>query len=288
MKRKNLLLSLFISLLAVNFACAQDTIVAWTFPSTSADKFADIAISLNATRYISCQYGYLQADSIHIDYTKAGYLGLPDKCASTTGWTNGVDSANWMVKFKTTGYGSLKLYSKQFSDSSFPGPKDFKVQYKLPGGNPWVDLTTITCASNWTAGVVNGIDLPSTCDNLSQQVSIRWILTSELDVNGSALLSTGLSKIDDIVITGDVISGIGNVNNSSLSIYPNPSKGNFNIVNNGQIKTIKIFNLLGRCVYQKESAIESVTNLDNFDAGVYFIQITNIDNEVNTSKIIVE
>ena len=38
MKRKNLLLSLLISLFFANFVSAQDTIVAWTFPSNSANK----------------------------------------------------------------------------------------------------------------------------------------------------------------------------------------------------------------------------------------------------------
>jgi len=289
MKRKNLLLSLLISLFFTNFVSAQDTIVSWTFPSTSADRFADVAIPLNATRYISAQYGYLQADSLSIDYTTEGFQGLPDKCAMTIGWTNNPDSANWMVKFKTTGYGDLKLYSKQFSDSSFAGPRDFKVQYKLPGGNQWVDLTTITVSSDWTTGVVNGIVLPSACNNLSQQVGIRWILTSGLDINGNALLSTGKSKIDDIIITGSPITCINELQSENLiKIYPNPSNGSFSIVNDGQNKTIKIYNILGDCIYVKESDIESVTKIEGFNAGVYFIQVTNVYNEVNISKLVVE
>ncbi|HNW98588.1 MAG TPA: T9SS type A sorting domain-containing protein [Bacteroidales bacterium] len=272
---------------------AQDTLAAWTFPSTSADSLVDVAPSLNSSRYISCQYGTWGATTYHAittDYTTNGSLGSPDKCAKATGWNDGADSAYWMIKLKTTGYGNLKLYSKQQGGGSNPGPRDFKVQYKLPGStSPWVDLTTVTCANDWTTGVVNGITIPSACDNQSSQISIRWLVSSNIDINGGTVLSTGISKIDDIIITGVVSTGIAETENESLiKVYPNPSNGNFFIENNGEINKIAVYNLLGKCVYSKENVIEYKTELSGFVPGMYMVQLTSTSENVYTYKIIVE
>lgn len=295
MKRLSTIVCMAFMLLFAGNLIAQDTIVAWTFPSASADSLVDKAISINSARYISCQYGTFGTASYHaitIDYTTNGSLGSPDKCAKTTGYDNGVDSVYLMVKFKTTGYGSLKLYSKQQAGSSNPGPRDFKVQYKLSGSSsPWVDITggTILCANNWTTGVVDGIDLPAACDNQGGQMSIRWLLTSNFDINGNALVSSGLSKIDDIVVTGSVLTGIETLENGSfINIYPNPNKGNFTIENNGEIAKVAVYNILGRCVYTNENITGSRIDLSGFENGMYFVQITTNEDTIYTHKIIVE
>ena len=224
-----------------------------------------------------------------IDYTTNGFLGLPDKCAKAIDWTLNPDSANWMVKFKTTGYENLKLYSKQQGGGSSPGPRDFKVQYKLSGSNPWVDLTTVTCANNWTSGVVNGIDLPVACNNQSSQISIRWMVTSQLDINGATLLSSGISKIDDIVVTGTLIVGVNEIGSESpVSIYPNPNSGSFCIENDEDINKITVYNILGKCIYTNENIIGDKTMLSGFDKGIYIVQITSKDNIVSSHKIIVD
>jgi hypothetical protein len=283
----------FMSLFATS-VFAQDTLVAWTFPSTSADKYADFGVAAlgYSSRFISCQYGYLAADTISIDYTTNGSLGSPDKCAKAVNWTLNPDSANWMVKFKTAGYGNLKLYSKQQGGGSNPGPRDFKVQYKLPGStSPWIDLPggTITCANDWTTGVVNGIDLPATCENQSSQVGIRWIVTSQIDITGGTLLSTGISKIDDIVITGTVLAGVNEIGSvNTVNIYPNPNNGSFCIDNNKDMNNICVYNILGKCVYTNENIIGDRTMLTGFEKGMYIIQITTKGNTVSSYKIIVD
>jgi hypothetical protein len=275
--------------------CAQDTLAAWTFPSTSADSLVDVSIALNSTRYISCQYGTWGAPSylaIPVDYTTNGSLGSPDKCAKATGWNDGTDSTYWLVKFKTTGYSSLKVYSKQQAGGSNPGPRDFQVQYKLSGTNAWTDLTggTLLCANDWTTAEVNGISLPSDCDNQSSSsVSVRWVVKSTFDINGGTLVATGISKIDDIVIIGTPMSGIEvQESESFISIYPNPSKGNFSIENNGEINKIKVYNLLGKCVYTNENVTEPKTEISGFTPGMYLVQLTSASEKIYTYKIIVE
>ena len=45
-------LSIFLVLTTANNLFAQDTLVAWTFPSTSSDSLADKSIAINSTAYI--------------------------------------------------------------------------------------------------------------------------------------------------------------------------------------------------------------------------------------------
>jgi hypothetical protein len=271
---------------------AQDTIVAWTFPSTSADSLADVYNSNNSGRYLSCQYGTSGAPTylrMPIDYTTNGSLGSPDKCGKTVGWNNATDSAFMMVKFKTTGYGTLKLYSKIQAGGSNPGPRDFVVQCKLPGTNPWISLDTITCANDWTTGAVNGVDLPTSFNNQSSQVSVRWLIISNYDINGGTLLSTGICKIDDIVVTGTLTTGINEPAPKNLvNIYPNPNHGSFMIENDGDVNQIAVYNMLGDCVYKNENVTDERTFLSGLKPGLFIIKITSASEETSTYKIIVE
>ncbi len=274
---------------------AQDTIVGWTFPSGSADSIVDFSAgTMNTTRYISAQYGTYGLPSYHSipTYYTNGSLGAPDSAATSIGWNDGVDSSYWMVKCKTTGYGSLKLYSKQSSGGSNPGPRDFKVQYKLTGAtSPWIDISggTVVCANNWTLGVINGIDLPAACNNQTSSISIRWIMTSNFDINGGTVASTGIAKIDNIIVTGTLLTGIeSNANVNAVSIYPNPNNGSFIIENTNNIEYIRIYNAIGKLVFEAETSYDNRISLSGFDKGLYFVQLSNSDNNIQTSKVIVE
>ncbi|MEI6767150.1 MAG: T9SS type A sorting domain-containing protein [Bacteroidota bacterium] len=274
---------------------AQDTVVGWTFPSTSADSIVDVSISLNASRYLSCQYGTWAAPSYHgitSYYILTGADGGTDKCASSVGWNDGADSVYWMVKFKTTGYQNLQLSSKMSSNAGFPGPRDFKAQYKLPGsGNPWVDITggTFQVAADWTTGVLTNVSLPAALDNQGGQVSVRWLQTSNFDINGGTLAATGVSMLDNIVVTGQVISGVDMLDTrQAVSIYPNPCKGSFYVENADAGCQLAVFNMTGSCVFAKNNVTNEKIELQGFVPGFYVVKITNSDNETTNFKLIVE
>ena len=87
--------------------------------------------------------------------------------------------------------------------------------------------------------------------------------------------------------------GIGeNDNNSSLSIYPNPSNGKFTIeLNLNEIVSINLVNALGESVYQ----ITSVEVKDNFtktietgnlSEGVYYLKIEGVTTTINKKVVI--
>ncbi|HQH19067.1 MAG TPA: M14 family zinc carboxypeptidase [Bacteroidales bacterium] len=171
----------------------QTTVVAWNFPSTSKDKYADAGISgNNGTKILS------ENATGTPSYTSTGASTYSGSC---TGWSSGSGVKYWTVSFLTTSYKNLKISSKQYSQS-YAGPRDFKIQYSL-NGSTYYDLTTVPqVAANWTSGVVTNYPLPAVCENQSV-VYLRWIMTSNTRVGGGTVTSTGYSRIDDIIIKGD-------------------------------------------------------------------------------------
>ena len=173
---------------------ASEVIVEWNFPTTSADATADGGITANLTKTLTVGGG--------VNNPTYNTNGATTKCANASGWRQGNGSKYWTVNFTTQGYQNIKFWSKQ-SGSSTNGasPKNFKVQYSL-NNTQWTDVTgaTVTCAANWTSGVLDGISLPAACDN-QQNVYLRWIMTSNNAINGT-VGRTSSSYIDDIVVKG--------------------------------------------------------------------------------------
>jgi hypothetical protein len=111
-------------------------------------------------------------------------------------------------------------------------------------------------------------------DIVSNQASIFFdynfpIVTNNAQTKFSAPLSNPAFKID-----------------SSITIFPNPTKNNLHITADNTIKSIALYDVQGRMLTQ-EIHNEKEVNLDisNQASGVYFIQI-NTENGVNTEKII--
>ena len=74
-----------------------------------------------------------------------------------------------------------------------------------------------------------------------------------------------------------------------VKIYPNPTNGILNIENtSGEELTMSIYSLTGQVIYQ--SQIQSgteVINLDNIEAGIYFIRYITESQQLNTGKLII-
>ena len=72
------------------------------------------------------------------------------------------------------------------------------------------------------------------------------------------------------------------IENNSVIVYPNPSKGQVNIVNSHNIDEIKITNILGQVIYQTKPNTKEVA-LQIEQAGIYFITLAS-DKETTTRK----
>jgi hypothetical protein len=180
------------------FSGPSTPIAQWNFPNATDDNILDGGIAANVGKTLTTVGGVGA-----ISYVVTS--GSTTSAASGAGWDAGNGTKYWQIDINTVGYSNLKLASAQRSSGT--GPRDFKVQFSLNGGINWSDVSgaSVTVGNNWTTGVLSNISLPSTCDNQTS-VRLRWIMTSNTNVNTTSVAGTGTSGIDSISITGSTSS----------------------------------------------------------------------------------
>ncbi len=276
MKKISLLLFLFV--MFGNTNAQIDTIAGWSFPTDSVELaiIANSGISGNIGN--SFLIASVESTGTPIAITTSnGSGGSGDYSATAGGWDNGANDKCWSVEFKADGYSNFSVSSKMRSGGNKPGPKFWKLQYKLEGG-AWADIPNgeFTIESNWTAGVVENLPIPSNINNPgTASVFIRWIMTSNENIDGVNVDSTGICKIDDIVITAQNNIGIEEQEISNrITLYPNPSNGVFTVASGSQIESIQILNWQGQviCVQYPLSNQVSI-DLSKLKSGLYFVHV---------------
>lgn len=250
----------------------QEIIAAWTFPTgTSADSLADQGISTSIIKTFS------SVGTSAIDFTKNGFT---TKAAQATGWDSGMDKKYWMIVFSSLEYDSLTISSKQQSGGNNPGPRDWRVQYRIGFIGSWTNIpdTRLTCLNDWTTGVLENVPLPDECSD-KDTIYIRWIMKSDTSSAGAIVLSNGIAKIDDIVVRG--VKKGASVTESALSdeieIFPNPTGGLINIISdNLSGSEISISGPDGKVIIQ-ELVMENNKQFDLswLTPGIYFIRVEN-------------
>lgn len=284
--RKSLL---FIAMFLITFVAvnAQETIIGFSFPTNDTiSKRPNSGLTVNAGYDIRKEgSGSTTLDTV----TFSNGVTTGDFAATTTNWENGANTKLWSIKFKAPGYTDFKISSKQRSGGNNAGPKNFKLQWKLSGGT-YADVPNgaIICANDWTTGVVNQLPVPITGQG-SGSVYICWLMTSNDDANGGTVVATGISKIDDIVVTATNSVGIEKtVFTNAVNIYPNPSNGNISIDANDAINEIMIFNALGKLVLKSNpDKLNNQIDLSSFGKGIYFVNLRYDDNSYYSSKVVV-
>lgn len=139
-----------------------------------------------------------------------------------SGWHSGANSKCYYTPINTIDQYNIKLSCKVKSTSN--GPKNFKLQYSISELNSadWIDIPggAIVCSTDYTTGVITNLVLPEAINN-KQFVLLRWVLTSNTAVNGSAIDRNGEHFIDDIIIKGSedqtLVSGFDNLTVSGTS-----------------------------------------------------------------------
>ncbi|MBE2246597.1 MAG: T9SS type A sorting domain-containing protein [Candidatus Competibacteraceae bacterium] len=252
-----------------------DTIVGFTFPDGSNDNMVDISSASNASCILKTE-----APGRWMSFNPPGVIGDPDKCAQTVDWNNGAWSKYWLLEFSTFGYFSLHLSSSQRSCGNHYGPRDFIVQYKLFNDTGWTDVPggIVTSSTDWAAGSLTNLALPAICANQSQPVSLRWISTSEFDIHGNVLLSTGRSRIDNIFITGrSATSSIDEEEDSFVSVFPNPAHDNFTLyMGHDQVLKdafMQIYSTDGRlCMQRNITNGNNMIDISALASGLYLVK----------------
>jgi hypothetical protein len=227
-------------------ALAQtETLAKWTFPSNDlADTLVEEANTFNQNAYLSTMGG---TGAIEMKN------GETSKAAQCNGWESGTDAKAWYIQLSTESHQNITVSSKQQSGNNDPGPKDFKLQYKIGETGEWTDVENgdITVLNDWTTSALADIPLPAECDN-QEVLFIRWVLSSNLDINGVELLESGKTKIDDIEIKGDVFTSLDQISEgkTQVNVYQ-INDGQLYFTSSTLIKKIMQYDISGRILNEK-------------------------------------
>lgn len=286
--KKTLLFSLLIWAGSALYAQVTDTIVAWTFPTgiDTVDIYPDICTPDNVNRYIAAEDTATNPIS-ELTFTD----GVTTFAATSTGWDNGAEVKLWSIKFKAPDYSNFKVYSKQFSQSDFPGPQDWKVQARL-SGEDWVDIDggVVICGTDWTTGVVSEIMLPEQFnDPGSTSIYVRWIMTSNLNTSGGNVAADGVSKIDDVVVTGEHPSGMGDLRFGDQMMFgPNPVRfGTIRFSGVSDVSAVNFYSIDGKQIESLELRGDGTYRLPGLPEGIYYMEPVGFDGQKGLSHKLV-
>jgi len=100
----------------------------------------------------------------------------------------------------------------------------------------------------------------------------------------------GCSSSTIVAVTVNVCTNIeSNTKNTSISLYPNPTNGEFYLnVNSSQLNNvIEIYNSLGELIKKQEvKELNSKINLSEFASGIYHIRLMTGEKQVYKNKVI--
>ncbi len=261
-------------------AFSQTVLVDWNFPDESADLVADAGIPENLDKEISTEGG-----TGAIEF-KNGFEG---KAAQAAGWEDGKGLKCWVVEFATSGYDNVSFSSKQTSGGTDPGPRDWKVDYRIGQEGLWTKVAgaTVITANDWTTGVLDNISLPNECAD-QPLVYLRWIMTSDSSTAGGLVEATGKCKIDNILVTGLPMNAVGEWQMDQVQLYPNPATDHFTLIYPGTPSSMQLYTASGMLVREEEFDGELDVSTIDLSYGLYFVRIMDsAKGVILTRKLIV-
>jgi hypothetical protein len=270
---------------------AQETLTGWTFPVNTGSDSLNANLGTTGNKTYDIRFQWVLTPTLDSTLNTVTFVdGATTFAAATTGWASGADIKFWSVKFKANNYSDFKLSSKQKSDATNPGPRDFKLQWRLSSGT-YADVPggTITLASDWTTGVVTDLPVPITGQGTSS-IYVRWIMTSNTDINGGTVTAAGQSMIDDILITGVSVTGQNEIlYTNRLKVFPSPNNGNFNITSTEPMDVLSITDVSGKTlVTMSNPSQKQAVSVSNAKPGLYLLKVrfAGSDQEVVTRFVV--
>lgn len=181
-------------------------------------------------------------------------------------------------------HGLTATYGLAFDGASPGGPYLWAFHQTGVTGTDLADLIQVNIASG----------SQTVLHDVTADMGTPGDLAGGVYVNASPLALIGVTQgTANLLFSYDIagISSIGNDPNqtSMIGVYPNPANNMVNIqvnrTNNAPMQ-IQIIDALGQVVSASQNVgVNNVYNLENFEAGVYFIQVTQ-NGQVYTTKFV--
>ncbi len=270
---------------------AQETLTGWNFPANSGSDSLNANLGTTQNKTYDIRFQWVLTPTTDSTLNTVTFVnGATTYAAATTGWADGSGIKFWSIKFKANNYSNFKLSSKQKSDATNAGPRDFKLQWRLSSGT-YVDVAggTVTLGADWTTGVVTNLPIPITGQGTSS-IYIRWIMASNTNINGSTVTAAGQSMIDDILVTG--VSSLGQeeiIYTNRLKVYPSPNKGAFTISSTEPIDFMIVTDINGNTICKTANPLQQQSiAIPDAKPGVYLLKVRfkGSDQEVSTRFVV--
>jgi hypothetical protein len=270
----------------------------------------------SATGTVSTISG-LTASTSYSFYVIARDAAGNSSVASTT--VNGTtkDAGTDSILCATESFESIPAIASNYTTRTWTGDSGLD----LTATDARTDQTINTKAITIRNGLLSALSTSNGIGNLTVTTMLKFTGTSgtfNLLVNGNVVgtipysATVATATITGINIAGDVIVSL--VNNSTTNrvaiddlswtcysglgiealsqkefkIYPNPSKGNFNVIfdDSNSTNSVEIISLLGQKVFEKNKVQSSTISVSNLAKGTYLIKVTK-DSKSRTEKIII-
>jgi photosystem II stability/assembly factor-like uncharacterized protein len=241
-----------------------DSGITWTQANTgwTTSMFYRTLIIVNSNVYATTQDGVFKSSINTFSWTPINN-GLPGTPPSIRTICN----QNDILYLGTSNDGIYRSldFGQNWTSLNTPTTQNFRVSTII------FDVDKLYFASNGSANDVYSTNL----SNINWSVVGTGLASSPNDLiisNSQLLAATGSDGPYKISLTAGITE---NINENNINISPNPSEGIFNIqLNSIENSTIKITNVLGKCVYQNIYASESIQiDLSVQGKGVYFVSI---------------
>ena len=244
--------------------------------------------------------------------TPGDYITLTFSAGSTEACCDDwfiMDAADGTGNIIATGAGSiLGSYESTTGEISFYVVSDGSVvgvtfEYDLSCAPPCSGLTLdlgadVTLCSGQDSVMLDAGAGPYTYEWSTLETTQTIVVSSSTfdTVEYSVLITDTVSMcqaIDTVNVTFDDCSSISELTGSNVSVYPNPSNGNFivSLSNISEQISVQVVDMQGRLIYSKIEGLkagkENVISLDNVERGVYLISVSS-DKGRYTQSIVIE
>jgi len=232
--------------------------------------------------------------------TEAGYDSLVVYNGSGTGGTSfgafdGTAIPGPFVSTDVTGCLTFVFYSDGIVDDA---GWDATVNCIAPCAGLTVDLgADTTLCSGQDSVILDAGAGPYTYEWTTLETTQTIVVSSSTvgTVEYSVLITDTISMcqaIDTVSVTFDDCSNISELTGSNVSIYPNPSNGNFiiSLSNISEQVSVQVVDMQGRLIYSQIEGLkvgkENVISLDNVERGVYLISVSSNKGRYTQSIVI--
>jgi myo-inositol-hexaphosphate 3-phosphohydrolase len=85
-------------------------------------------------------------------------------------------------------------------------------------------------------------------------------------------------------------SGFSDIENASLSIFPNPSNGEITLTSTVEMKSVQVYDLSNRLLFSSVLSDQNKVEIDLefLPAGIYFVQVTDKQGSLSTVKLVID